>query len=280
MRHARMWTAVGVALLARATLAAPVIEHTPVDVGVRGQPLMIRARVDGRGRPVKSVTLFYSTAKDAAPFSVPMQSGGAQTWVGTIPGGVSAALSQLSYYIAAEDDRGATAETPWYVVKLQEPTATGAPASQPAWVKPALIGGGVLAAGSIAAAVIAANSGGDGGSGGPSPGDLAGQYIGTVTRCQALSGAPPSCESHGCTIRIATDGTVSSSDLHPGQSMQTRLSGQNFVLTAIVRAPGRDGEVRYIGTVVGTRIVGTVEGSAGTGTNTVVYSGTFSAVKQ
>jgi hypothetical protein len=51
------------------------------------------------------------------------------------------------------------------------------------------------------------------------------------------------------------------------------------VLVAPVYVEGPDGEVRYVGTVVDNRVVGTIEGSFGTGTNTVLVSGTFSAVK-
>ncbi|MCX7818120.1 MAG: hypothetical protein N2652_02770 [Kiritimatiellae bacterium] len=269
--------AAAVTLAAAMVRAAPQIEHTPVTVGVKGEPLMIRAKVDGRGRAVRAVQLHYSTSRDAAPFAVPMQSTGAGVWVGTIPAGVLAVLDRVSYYISAEDDRGATAETPWVAVRLQAPSGEAA-RERPGWVTPALIGGGVaLAAGGVA--VWAANSG-DGDGGGDVPGGAPGTYVGTATRCQTLTGAAPTCETRPATIRIADDGTVSSSDLHPGVAMQTRLSGTGFVLTAPVRVPGTDGEVRYIGTLVGGRIVGSIEGSAGSGTNTVLYSGTFSAAKQ
>ncbi len=264
---------------AAAASAVPVIEHTPVTVGVRGQPLMIRAKVDGRGRTVKAVAVHYSTSRDAAPFTVAMQSSGAGAWVGTIPGGVLAALKQVSYYVSAEDDRGATAETPWYVVKLQDPSAAEAGYGRPGWVKPALIGGGAaLVAGGVALAVAAGGDDDDGGGGMP-PG-APGTYAGSVTRCQALPGAAPSCGTHSATIQIAADGVVSSADLHPATTMQGRMSGTSFVLSVPVQMPGEDGEVRYIGTLVGTRIVGTVEGSAGTGTNTVIYTGTFTATKR
>lgn len=268
-------------MAAIAAAAAPVIEHTPVAVGVRGEGLMIRAKVDGRGRAVKSVAVHYSTSRDAAPFSVAMQSSGAGAWVGTIPGGVLAALEKITYYISAEDDRGATAETPWFVVRLQAPTAAGAPSSRPGWVKPVLIGGGAaLVAGGIGWA-LSSNSGGDGGGGGGQlPKDAPGTYSGSATRCQTLPGSPPACETTSATIRIGEDGSVSSSDLYPGATMQSAMSGVNFVLSATVRVPGRDGEIRYIGTLVGNRIVGSIEGSAGTGTNTVLFSGTFTATKR
>lgn len=276
------WTrrvAGAIALAAGAVSAAPQIEHTPVTVGVKGEPLMIRAKVDGRGRAVRTVQLHYSTSRDAAPFSVPMQSSGAGVWVGTIPGGVLAVLDRVSYYISAEDDRGATAETPWFAVRLQAPTGREAASGGRNWVKPALIGGGVaLAAGGIAWAVNSAGGGDDDGGGIPS--DAPGTYVGTATRCTTPAGGAPVCETRSTTIRITAEGTVSSSDLHPGAAMQSKLSGSSFVLSAPVRAPGTDGEVRYIGTLVGGRIVGSIEGSAGSGTNTVLFTGTFSAAKQ
>jgi len=267
-----------ITLASVAVWAAPQIEHTPVTVGVKGEPLMIRAKVDGRGRAVKTVQLHYSTSRDAAPFTVPMQSSGAGVWVGTIPGGVLSVLDRVSYYISAEDDRGETAETPWFAVRLQAPSGGETESRRASWVKPALIGGGaVLAAGGIAWAV-SGNGGGDDGGGIPS--DAPGTYVGTVTRCTTPAGGAPVCETRPTTIRISEDGMVSSSDLHPGTTMQSRLSGTGFVLSAPVRVPGTDGEVRYIGTLVGGRIVGSIEGSAGTGTNTVLYTGTFSAAKQ
>lgn len=248
------------------------IEHTPVTVGVRGQPLMVRARVSGTVASPKSVTLFYSTSKDAAPYSVLMQPTGAGGYVGTIPGGILATLDRVTYYLAAEDAAGVTTETPWSIVQIQ------AANRRPGWVKPALIGGGVaLVAGGVALAV---GSGGDsGGGGGIPPANAAGTYTGTSTECQTPTGLPPACESHGISITIGEDGTVRSTDLRPGASLKATLSGSSFVMIAPVYVEGPDGEVRYIGTVIDTRVVGTIEGSFGTGTNTVRVSGTFSAVK-
>lgn len=260
--------------------AAPRIEHTPVTVGVRGQPLMVRARVAGAEKSVKSVTLYYSTSKDAAPFAVPMQSTGAGGYVGSVPGGILATLDRVSYYLAAEDAAGATAETPWYAVRIQAGAggATVPEAQQrPAWVKPALIGGGVaLAAGAVALAVNASD---DGGGGGGASANYAGTYNGTSTECQTLTGTPPVCEQHGITITITSDGRVQTSDLRDGTTMETTMSGSSFVLVAPVLVEGPDGEIRYIGSVIDNRIVGQIEGSVGSGTNTTLFSGSFSAVK-
>lgn len=253
------------------------IEHTPVTVGVRGQPLMVRIKVVGPAASPKSATLFYSTSKDAAPYSVQMQPTGAGGYVGTIPGGILSTLDRITYYLAAEDAAGVTAETPWYVVRIQAGAAPASADQRPGWVKPALIGGGVaLVAGGVALAV---GGGGDGGGGGAPAPDTAGVYTGTSTECQTPAGLPPACASHGISIAIGEDGTVRSTDLREGTSMAATLSGASFVMIAPVYAEGPDGEVRYIGTVIDNRVVGTIEGSFGTGTNTVLVSGTFSAVK-
>ncbi len=260
---------------------APRIEHTPVTVGVRGQPLMVRARVSGPERSVKSVTLFYSTSKDAAPFSVPMQATGAGAYVGTVPGGVLSTLDRVTYYLAAEDATGSTAETPWYTVRIQAGAGGGtgpAESGRPGWVKPALIGGGVaLAAGGVA--LLLDDSDDDGGGGSPS-GAYAGTYTGTSTEGSSVGGGPVTYEQHGVTITISAAGQVQSSDLRTGTTMQTSLSGSSFVLSSTVLVEGPDGEIRYIGNIIGDRIVGQIQGSAGSGTNTTVFSGNFTAVRQ
>jgi hypothetical protein len=240
---------------------------------------MVRARVAGPEKSLKSVTLFYSTSKDAAPFAVPMQSTGAGGYVGSVPGGILSTLDRVSYYLAAEDAAGSTAETPWYSVRIQAGSGGTVVGGQqrPAWVKPALIGGGVaLAAGAV---VLAVNAADDDGGGGGSSANYAGTYSGTSTECQTLTGTPPVCEQHGVTITITTEGRVQTSDLRDGTAMETTMSGSSFVLVAPVLVEGPDGEIRYIGNVIDNRIVGQIEGSAGSGTNTTLFSGTFSAVK-
>jgi hypothetical protein len=269
----------GLAIGVRAD-GAPRIEHTPVTVGVRGQPLMVRARVAGPERSVKSVTLFYSTSKDAAPFSVPMQATGAGAYVGTVPGGILATLDRVTYYLAAEDAAGSTAETPWYTVRIQAGAGGAGPAEsqRPAWVKPALIGGGVaLAAGGVA---LLLNDSDDDSGGGTPAGNYAGTYTGTSTEGTSVGGGPVAYEQHSVTITISAAGQVQSGDLRTGTTMQTTLSGASFVLSSTVLVEGPDGEIRYIGNVIGERIVGQIQGSAGSGTNTTVFSGNFSAVKQ
>ncbi len=278
MMSMRMMCAGMVAAATMSAHAAMKIEHTPVTVGVKGQPLMVRAKVAGAGQEIKSLTLFYSTSKDAAPFSVAMQPTGSGGFVGTIPGGILSTLDRVTYYLAAEDAAGSGAETPWYVVRIQNPAA-GAE-GRPGWVKPVLIGGGVaLAAGGIALAVGGSDGGGGGGGGSPTTNDVSGTYVGSSTECQTLSGAAPACESHAATIEISEDGLVSSDNLRPGVIMEATLNGSTFVMVVPIQTSGPDGEIRYTGTVVDNRIVGSIDGSAGSGTDAVLFTGTFSAVR-
>lgn len=262
--------------------AAPVIEHTPISVAVRGQPLIVRARVQDTQRAVRSVMLYYSTSRDAAPFEVKMEATGPEAYLGTIPDNVLAALSQLTYYIAAENDQGATTETKWFNVKIESPRG-GAPAAaggeRPKWVVPALVAGGVaLAAGG---ALIAANSGDDGGGGGggtPSP-DVEGTYTGTST-IYTESGASSSITNSSFRLTISSSGGVSAKDLRPGSSLSGQMSGSNFVLTEPVQEGDLSGEIQYVGTVVDGRVVGQIQGSAGSASASVRYTGTFSGVRQ
>lgn len=301
------WLGIGLAALALVSSASAqakplTLQHTPVTVAIRGQPLIVRAQVAAGSRAIKSVTLFYSTSRDAAPFGVAMQPAAGGMYIGSVPDNVLAGLEQLSYYIAAEDAVGATTETAWFTVRVKtaQPGQTGPErggavsgaesGQRPGWVTPALVAGGVLLVGGAVA--IAAGSGGggggddggDGGGGGTNTTtnttSYVGKYVGSATACEEVTGSAPACTSHGVQIKISTGGTVSSSDLHPNATMESSLSGVNFVLIGPVVNNGRSGEIRYIGTVVDGRIVGSIEGSATAPTGTVHYTGTFNAIKQ
>ena len=50
----------------------PVIRHEPVTLAQDGQPLTVRAFVSDDSGQIRSVTLFYSTSRDAAPSRVAM----------------------------------------------------------------------------------------------------------------------------------------------------------------------------------------------------------------
>lgn len=279
-----VWAGWGEGARAQA-LQGPAIEHTPVTVAVRGQPLTIRARVPdapGQGSPVK---LFYTVSKDAAPYESAMQHTGAGVYIGTIPASVLSAADQITYYLAAESRAGAVRETPWYTIRLRGAPASelvGAPGERPKWVMPALIAGGVaLVAGGTAIAL--SDSGGSSSGGGDSNSDFikrnAGSYSGTATvSVQEPSGA--SVRSYPVNMTLASDGTLVTPNLSEQGAMSTRVSGTSFLFTATLSGADRTGEIRYVGTVFEGRIAGTIEGSARlAGGGTAVYSGTFSVVR-
>lgn len=275
-------------ITACSSVAAPRVESTPVTVAVKGQPLMVRARVTDAARPVKSVILYYSTSRDAAPFEVAMTSADSGSYFGSIPASVTSELKSFTYYVAAENSVGEMTETKWNTVSVRESKpgdvpATGAGAvekARPKWVTPALIAGGVALA--TGGALIAANSGDSGGGSGGGSIDLneaAGTYSGEVNLRTEAPGGTPVLTTRPCSIAIARDGTVTSSTLHEGATLNGRISGNTFVLAAPVNEPDLTGEVRYLGTVVDNRIVGTIQGSATSAAGTTVYGGIFSAVK-
>ena len=281
------WMAWGLAPLRAESMQGPAIEHTPVTVAVRGQPLTIRARVPEAATQNTPVKLFYTVSKDAAPFESRMQHTGSGVFIGTIPASVLSAADQITYYLASESKGGATRETPWYTIKLRGEGASevvGAPGERPRWVVPALIAGGValLAGGAVAIA----NSGGGGGDGGDSSGGIndlvkrnAGVYSGTATMStQEPTGA--SVNSYPVNMTLSSDGTLVTPNLSANGAMSTSVSGSSFIFVAPVSGSGRTGEIRYVGTLFEGRIAGTIEGSAELdGDGTAVYSGTFSVVR-
>ncbi len=266
---------------------ALVIKHQPVTVALQGQSMAMRATVTGNAG-VKSVTLWYSTSKDIAPFKLQMQGAGAGLYVATIPVNLISRASQVSYYIEALDADGQTAETQWYVVNIRSPQPgaklDNAPQKEEEsfWTKPAVIGGGILLLGGATAAILAnsSKSQSTSSSTAPDPADV-GTYVGSVTISQQISGQTPAYSTQGTTITIASDGTVASDTLFAGQHLQGSLSASQFTLTATVNQTNLTGQIQFVGSVSGGRITGSVGGTAQTptGTNSVYY-GTFYAVKQ
>jgi hypothetical protein len=281
--------------LAQQSLGAanpPLIKHQTVTVAVQGQSLAMRATVTSDS-PIKSVTLYYSTSKDVAPFKVQMQSAGAGLYVAAIPANLVSRSSQVTYYMEATDVGGLSSETPWYVVKIQTPQAGSAPAARTGstvteeeesfWQKPYVIGGGVLLVGGGLAAVLA----GSGHSSDASPltttNAAAGTYVGSVTLSQEVTGESPSNSTHGMTITIDAAGGVDSKDLYEGQDLHGTLSeSYAFTLTATITGTNLTGLIQYTGSVVGSSITGSAGGTFQTmpdGTNGVYY-GSFNAVRQ
>ena len=262
---------------------APVIDHAPVKVAVRGQNILFRAKVTSPAKTIDSVTLFYAVSRDAAPYKVPMNPAGTGIYMGTVSADVTAGLQQLLYYIEAKDTLGTVTETPWYPVEIK----TGAPATKSAapaekessWKKPALIAGGALAIGGAALAIMGGGGGGgsDGGSGTTT--NTAGTYTGTASVYFQPPGGTLSSSTYPITITVTDKGVVSSDTLAEGVHLEGHLSGANFLLVAPVSQPDRSGEIQFLGVVINNRIAGTVQGSATTANGSGTYTGTFSAAK-
>jgi|GEM_PF-1072530 len=281
---------------------APVIKHEPVVTAVRDQPISVRAVVTSSSSDLKSVTLFFTTSKDAAPFKIAMQSSGAETYFGSIPSSFLKGVKELSYYIEALDEQSVASETRWYTVKLQAPnsasTATAQPSVAPksqteasrdswSWKGPAIIAGGTAAI--VGGAILLANNGSDSTSSSTntSSGSTTttnstdGTYTGTATKYLLMSGASsPTGSSYAVIITISSAGTVSSDTLQPGAHMEAQLSGSDFQLTSQISETNLSGQIAFFGNVANNRITGTISGSVTTtsGTNGI-YSGIFSASK-
>jgi hypothetical protein len=273
----------------KAAHSPPVIKHEPVSVGLRDQPITIRAQVAAGSGSVKAVTLYYAASKDAAPYKVAMHDSGAGSYIGSIPAGLLSGVGKLSYYIEAVDEQDTAAETPWYTVTVQAqgaavspsiPGGASAPAEkQSSWVKPALIAGGAAAL--IGGGLLIANSGGGSSGGGGSTTNV-GTYAGSVTVTFELAGSVPTTDAHAITISVVSSGVVSTDNLQAGQHLEGKISGSgDFVLEADVRDNGLTGRIRYVGHLFGTRITGYVDGTAtSTSGASGTYSGSFSALRQ
>lgn len=274
--------------------AAPEISHDPVTKAVKGQALTMKAKVTDDQKAVSSVTLFYTLSKDAAPFKVPLKPAGLDYYIGTIDAGVLSGVATMSYYIEAQDNWGATRETPWYVVTFRDPlpgdavsagssNKVAAPEESSDHIPLGLIVGGAAAV--IGGAFLIAKSDSGGGGDEPKPDDPSakqGTYAGTVTTCVTASGQPPSCESHPFGITIDAKGKVLSTDIRQGQTLVSTLHGSDFTLTGSADdGAGKSGEIYYNGSVINnSKIVGSITGSE-QGTNvTGSFSGSFSATKQ
>jgi len=277
----------------------PVIQHKPVVAAVRGQPVTVLANVTDDSGLVKSVTLFYSLSRDAAPFRVIMKPSAGSVYYGTIPQSMLTGES-VSYYIESMDHVDATSETAWYTVEIKdvagkakekEAAVVPPPAPKPQrasgddgssrWLGVGIIAGGAAAV--LGGALLVAADGGDdsSGGGGGGGGVEAGRYSGSVTECFTPAGGTASCSSHSMAIDIDASGRVSSDSLKEGMYLETTLKGTEFTLTATLDGPGVEvtGQVAYVGSVVDSRIVGSISGEGTSAAGAGTFSGTFSATK-
>jgi len=266
--------------------APPVIQHIPAAVALQGQSIVIRATVTD-DTAVKSVTLYYSTSKDVAPFKLDMQPAGQDMFVCTVPDNLLERASIVTYYIEAIDTTDQTTETRWYTISIQ--SATGKPKlvvstvseDDSFWKTTALIGGGVVLAGGAAAAIVA-NSGGHSTTPPASTTNVyAGVYIGSVTMQLEFPGQAPRTQAHGTTITIEASGIVRSSDLYAEQRLTSALIGSDFTLTASVSETNLTGQIVFKGSAVSGSLNGFVGGTVRdtSGTNGTYY-GNFYALKQ
>lgn len=272
------------AILSVAAFAAPaqdrppVIQHQPVTIAVRGQPLIVRARVSDDRGALKTVKLFYSASRDAAPFGLNMEPSGGGLFVGAIPPHLLAGVEQIAYYIEATDAQDNATETPWHTVRIRAPEPGDTPpdaGKRPKWVMPALVAGGAAIV--VGGALYAAGGGGGGGE--AFPPDAPGIYSGTVTRVTQDPGLPPQVDSYAATLIIAADGSLSSDSLQPGILLTGRLNGSRFTLTGAISEAGATGQIAFRGTVESGRIDGSIDGTRETAAGAGTYSGSFTLQK-
>jgi hypothetical protein len=270
----------------------PAILHDPVAVALRGQPLSVRAVVTDDSGAVKSVTLFYAVSKDMVPARLPMRDSGGGSYLGSVPATLLQGLGVISYYIEAMDEAGAASETPWYAVNIQPPLAAPAPAvagaaSPPegatnrwSWKKRALVLGGTAAV--VGGGAVALSQGGGSSGGSNSSTNLAGTYEGSATRVLELGSEPPVSSTYPIIMVVSLEGTVITDTLHPGQHLEARLSPDgNFSMVGDVNETNLTGRIRYEGTVLGTRVTGSMAGTAiSKDGQRGVYTGTFYAIRQ
>jgi hypothetical protein len=95
-----------------------------------------------------------------------------------------------------------------------------------------------------------------------------------------LTNGPPECESVSAGILIDVNGRVLSNNLLAGQQLTGTLIGNEFTLTGSDNRADVSGTIVFNGTVVGNRIIGSVSGSATTGSDAGSYSGSFAMNQQ
>jgi len=296
-------TALAMFLNLQTTTAAPssadlIITHTPVNWGVTGQPLTLKARVSGGVGGVKNVTLYYALFRDAAPFRVNMASSGIGLYVGTIEAGLLSGVSSLSYYIEAEDKGGTIEETPWYDVSFKDPTAAQGSHAKVAPTGTKAAAGeegssmtvGLIAGGAAAIAVgayVISDSGGDDSSSGNDGNvlegrDKAGTYTGTANTCVTIPPAAMECTESSISIFIDQNGKVFSDTLLPGQQLTGTLNGGSFTLQGNTSNPAENltGNITFTGNFIGnSEIDGTISGNLTSDGSPGTYSGDFTATK-
>jgi hypothetical protein len=194
-----------------------------------------------------------------------------------------AGIGEITYYIEAVSAADVAAETPWHRVGIggaASAAGTGEGAGGARWVRPALYAGGAAAL--IGGTAWLLSSGGEESPpGGAGTATNAGTYAGSVTTGLEWPGETPVYTSHAMTIEVTSTGEVRSDTIQEGQYLMAPLSGSGFSLVGTIDESDLTGVIRYTGTLLGDRIVGSVDGTARSASGAQgSYSGTFHAVRQ
>ena len=301
-------------LLATPGFGAPTIQHDPIQVAEKGQPLGVRVTVHDAGARVETVTLFYAASRGMAPFRAPMSSSGAGMWYATIPAHMVGPGAQMFYYVQAENADGETRETDWQTVKVVEagvapeaipsasavareaqqqaiPAKTGTtPAPTPApkggkskYLIPAaiIVGGAVAVGGALA---IATYDSGGGSSDDDSTTVTNGNYGGTYSYCfepTSVSNTTTVCDSG--LVNVYVEGAdVEIVGLWNSEVLTATMNGSVFSATKSVSATTNFPAAYLIvaGEISGDSCTATVNGYSRDSENPGNFTGRFDTTKR
>jgi len=311
LKRKTMSAALALVLLATPGFGAPTIQHEPIQVAEKGQPLGVRATVRDAGARVEAVSLYYAASRGMAPFRAAMSSSGAGIWYATIPAHMVGPGAQMFYYIQAENADGETRETDWQTVKVVEsglapeaipsasavareaqqqavPAKTGTAAPAPApktgkskYLLPAaiIVGGAVAVGGALAIATYDS-----GGGGGDSNAATNGTYGGTYSYCfepTSVSNTASVCDS-GLVSVYVDGGNVEIVGLWSSEVLRTTLSGSVFSAAKSVSATTNFPAAYLIvaGEISGDSCTATVNGYSTESENPGNFTGRFDATKR
>lgn len=293
------------------------IAHDAIPFAVRGQPLTLKAKVGGDGEPEAVTlyyALFRDAAPFRVPMKSTGLGYYVGTIEASVVTGVDAfsyyieaqdkngAITETPWYevpIRKAESKPEPAAASAAALPMPRPAGPAAPApviaapverkaraenGDGSWKTPALIAGGaaVVLGGAYAISEGGGSSGGgeedgDNGGGGEEPVDPQGTYAGNVTTCLTSTGGVTSCDSGAMSIVIDVNKVVFSETIKPGQQLTDNLDNNAFTLVSVVDDAGVTRTINFEGNLVGTKIIGSVSGSASDGGT---YSGSFSANKQ
>ena len=305
--------ALALVLLATPGFGAPTIQHEPIQVAEKGQPLGVRVTVHDAGARVETVSLFYAASRGMAPFRAPMSSSGAGMWYATIPAHMVGPGAQMFYYVQAENADGETRETDWLTVKVVESgvapaaipaasavareaqqqavpakTGTPAPAAPPPkggkakYLIPAaiIVGGAVAVGGALAIATYDSGGGGDD----DSTTATNGNYGGTYSYCfEPTSGSNTAAVCDSGLVNVYVDGgNVEIVGLWSSEVLNATLNGSVFSATKSVSATTNFPAAYLIvaGEISGDSCTANVNGYSTESENPGNFTGRFDTTKR